>query len=109
LFGLTLEVVERGRDMAFILIGIAVGAWCALLRHRVFMMLALSALLAPVVTLVGLALHAHPRVIAAQALGSITALQFVYVAVSLTLHLVRFRKPIPHVQTAIGDRLRART
>jgi hypothetical protein len=93
--------------MAFIIASIAIGALSALLRHRVFMMLALSALLAPVVTLVGLGLHAHPWVIAAQALGSITALQFVYVAVGLTLHLVRFRNPIPHVQTAIGDRLSA--
>jgi hypothetical protein len=64
--------------MAFILIGIAVGALCALLRHRVFMMLALSALLAPVVTLVGLGLHAHPWVIAAQTIGAVTTLQFMY-------------------------------
>jgi hypothetical protein len=93
--------------MAFIVVGIAIGASCALLRHRVFMMLALSALLAPVVALVGFGLHAHPWVIAAQTLGSITALQFVYVAVGLTLHLVRFGKLIPHVQTAIGDQLGA--
>jgi hypothetical protein len=46
-------------------------------------------------------------VIAAQILGSITALQFVYVTVGLTLHLVRFGKLIPHVQTAIGDQLGA--
>jgi hypothetical protein len=92
--------------MAFIVVGIAIGALCALLRHRVFMMLALSALLGPVVAL-GFGLHAHPWVIAAQTLGSITALQFVYVAVGLTLHLVRFGKLIPHVQTAVGDRLRA--
>jgi hypothetical protein len=93
--------------MAFIVVGIAIGASCALLRHRVFMMLALSALLAPVVALVGFGLHAHPWVIAAQILGSIAALQFVYVTVGLTLHLVRFGKLIPHVRTAIGDRLRA--
>jgi hypothetical protein len=93
--------------MAFILIGVAIGALCALLRYRVFMMLALSALLALVVALIGFGLHAHPWVIAAQTLGTITALQFVYVAVGLTLHLVRFRKSIPHVQTAIGDRLSA--
>jgi hypothetical protein len=44
---------------------------------------------------------------AAQTLGYVAALQFVYVAVGLTLHLVRFGKLIPHAQTAIGDRLRA--
>jgi hypothetical protein len=93
--------------MAFIVVGVAIGASCALLRHRVFMMLALSALLGPVVVLIGFGLHAHPWLIAAQTLGSIAALQFVYVAVGLTLHLVRFGKLIPHVQTAIGVRLRA--
>jgi hypothetical protein len=91
--------------VAFIIAGIAIGALCALLRHRVFMILALSALLGPVVALVGFGLHAHPWMIAAQTLGSIAALQFVYVAAGLTLHLVRFGKLIPHAQTAIGDRL----
>jgi hypothetical protein len=93
--------------MAFIVVGVAIGAWCALLRHRVFMMLALSALLAPVVALICFGLHGHPWVIAAQTLGSVAALQFVYVAVGLTLHLVRFGRLIPGAQTAIGDRLRA--
>jgi hypothetical protein len=93
--------------MAFIVVSAAIGALCALLRHRVFMMLVLSALLAPVVTLIGFGLHAHPWLIAAQTLGAIVALQFVYVAVGLTLHLVRFGQLIPHVQTAVGDRLRA--
>jgi hypothetical protein len=46
-------------------------------------------------------------VVVAQVCGSVIALQFVYVTVGLTLHLVRFGKLIPHVQTAIGDRLRA--
>jgi hypothetical protein len=107
LLALSLGIVEMGRDMAFIVVGIAIGASCALLRHRVFMMLALSALLGPVVALIGFGLHAHPWVIAAQTLGTIVALQFVYVAVGLTLHLVRFGKLMPHAQTAIGDRLRA--
>jgi hypothetical protein len=55
----------------------------------------------------GITVHAHPWVIGVQALGSITALQFVYIAVGLTVHLVCFRKLIPHVQMAIGRRLRA--
>jgi hypothetical protein len=93
--------------VASIIAGIAIGALCALLRHRVFMMLALSALLAPVVALVGFGLQAHPWIIAAQTVGSITALQFVYVVVGLALHLVRFGKLIPHLRTAIGNRLRA--
>jgi hypothetical protein len=46
-------------------------------------------------------------VVVAQVCGSVIALRFVYVTVGLTLHLVRFGKLIPHVQTAIGDRLRA--
>ena len=93
--------------MAFIVVGVAIGVLSALLHHRVYMMLVLSALLGPVVALIGFGLHAHPWVIAAQTLGSISALQFMYLAVGLTLHLVRFRKLIPHAQTAIGDRLRA--
>jgi hypothetical protein len=62
-------LLSRERDVAFIIAGIAIGASCALLRHRIFMMLTLSALLAPVVALVGFGLHAHPWVIAAQILG----------------------------------------
>jgi hypothetical protein len=93
--------------MTFIVVGIAIGASCALLRHRVFMMLAMSALLVPVVALIGFSLHAHLWVIAAQTIGAVTALQFMYVAVGLTLHLFRFGTLIPHVQTAIGNRLRA--
>jgi hypothetical protein len=87
--------------------GIAIGALCALFRYHGFLVVALSALLAPVVALGSIALHAPPWLVAAQVCGSVVALQFVYVSVGLTLHLVRFGKLIPHVQTAIGDRLRA--
>lgn len=93
--------------MAFVVLGIAVGALCALFRRRVAMMLVLSVLLAVVAVLGGVSLHAHPWVIVAQTLGSITALQFTYVAVGLTVDWVRFRKLMPQVQIAIGQRLRA--
>jgi hypothetical protein len=93
--------------MAFLVLGIAIGASCASFRRRVATMLVLSAFLGAVAVLGGITVHAHPWVIAVQVLGSITALQFVYVAVGLTVHLVRLRKLIPHVQIAIGRRLRA--
>ncbi len=93
--------------MTFVAAAIAIGALCALLRQRVFMMLALSALLVLAVALVGFDLHTRPWVIAAQIIGSITALQFTYIAIGLTLHLVRFRKLVPSVRAAIGAQLRA--
>jgi hypothetical protein len=93
--------------MAFIIAGTAIGALCALFRRHAFMVVALSALLASVVALGGFALHSSLWAVVAQVCGSVIALQFVYVTLSLTVHLVRFGKLIPQVQKAIGDRLRA--
>jgi hypothetical protein len=99
---------EQGdKTMAFVVLGIVIGGSCALLRRRVCTMMALTVLVAVVAALGGISLHSHPWVIAAQVFGSVIALQFVYAAVSLAVHLVRFRKLIPHVQTVIGRRLRA--
>jgi len=93
--------------MAFVVLGIVIGGSCALLRRRVWAMIALSVLLAGIAALGGMSLHSHPWVIAAQVFGSVIALQFVYAAVSLAVHLARFRKLMPHVQTVIGRQLRA--
>ena len=93
--------------MAFVALGVVIGASCALLRRRVYVMLALTVLLAMVSALGGISLHNHPWVVVAQVFGSVIALQFVYAAVSLVMHLVRFRQLIPHVQTVIGRQLRA--
>jgi hypothetical protein len=69
------------------------------------MMIALSALLAVGTVLAGTIFHTHPWVIVAEAVGSIVALQFTYVAVSLAHHLVHSRRLIPQVQAAIGEQL----
>jgi hypothetical protein len=91
--------------MAFVIAGTAIGGLCAILRCRVIMMLALSALLAVSAVLGGMIFHTHPWAIAAEALGSITVFQFAYVAVGLSRHLVRSRRLIPHVRAAIGQQL----
>ena len=67
--------------MAFVALGVVIGASCALLRRRVYMMLALTVLLAMVSALGGISLHNHPWVVVAQVFGSVIALQFVYAAV----------------------------
>jgi hypothetical protein len=91
--------------MVFVVFGVAIGGLCALLRHRVLMMIVLSALLAVGAALAGTIFHTHPWVIVTEAVGSIVALQFTYVAVSLTHHVVRSRTLIPQVQAAIGEQL----
>jgi hypothetical protein len=93
--------------MAFIILAVVIGLLCALLRYRALMMLAVSVLLAGDAVISGIILHAHSWMIAAEVLGSITALQFAFVALGLTLHFVRFRKTLPHIQAAIGQQLRA--
>jgi acyl dehydratase len=93
--------------MEFVILGAVLGASCALLRRRVFLTVALSALLAVIGMLGGTLLHIDPWMTAAVIFGSVAAMQSVYVAVSLTLHFVRFRKLMPPIQTAIGHRLRA--
>jgi hypothetical protein len=104
----SLGTVERGiKAMAFVILGVVFGAFCALLRYGVLMMLALSALLAVGVVLGGIIFHTHIWAIAAEAVGSIAASQFTCVAVSLTRHLVHSRRLIPQVQAAIGQQLGA--
>jgi hypothetical protein len=93
-----------GKAVGFVIFGAVTGISCALLRCRLPMLLSLSALLAIVVTLSDVALHAHhPWEIVAHCVGFVVVLQFVYVAVSLTLDLARFRGL---VSDAIGRRLR---
>jgi hypothetical protein len=73
--------------MAFFVIGVAIGGLCVLLHYRVFMMLALSGLLA-VSTVLGGVIFQTPWAIVAEAVGSLVTLQFTYVAVGVTLHLI---------------------
>ena len=56
--------------------------------------------------LAGIALRAHPGVIAVEVFGAIAAPQFAFVAVSLTDHLIRRTRLIPQVRAAIGQQLR---
>jgi hypothetical protein len=101
--------------MAFVFVvfvGVTLGLLCAVLRVRYpgLVLLPRGALLASGTALSGILLHAHPLTIAAEIFGSVAASQLTYVAVSLTRHLVRWRTPpsrlIPHLQAAIGRKLR---
>jgi hypothetical protein len=91
--------------MAFLVVGVAIGGLCALLHYRVFMMLALSALLAVSTVLGGVIFHTNPWAIVVEAVGSLVALQFTYVAVGVTYHLIYSRTLIPQVQAAVGEQL----
>jgi hypothetical protein len=92
-------------DMAFLVVGVAIGGLCALFRYRVFLMLALSALLAVSTVLAGIIFHTYPWAIVAEAVGSIVAFQFTYVAVGITHGLIYSRTLIPRVQAAVGEQL----
>jgi hypothetical protein len=92
--------------MAFVIFGAVIGICCAVFRFRLSLLLALSVFLAMVIALSGVVFHAHPWEAAAHCIGSFVVLQFVYVAVSLTLDLARFRSLIPDAQKLIGRRLR---
>jgi hypothetical protein len=96
---------QGGALMAFVALGVAIGGLSALLRYRVLMMIVLSALLAVGTVLAGFIFHTLARVIVAEAVGSIVVLQFAYVAVSLTHHLVHSRRLIPRAQAAIHEQL----
>ena len=91
--------------MIFLVFAVAVGGLCALLGYRVYAMLALSALLAVGTVLAGIALHTNPWAVVAEAVGSVGAFQFIYVAVGVTHDLVQSRRLILHIQTAIGEQL----
>lgn len=68
--------------------------WCCARRIMgapsllVFMMLALGALLAVSTVLGGVIFHTNPWAIVAEAVGSIVALQFAYVAIGVTYDLI---------------------
>jgi hypothetical protein len=100
------EVFKGEQRMAFIIFGIAIGALCALFRYRVLMIVPLSCLLAAAAALNGMIIHAHVSVIATEVLGGVVALQFMYVSVSVTRHLVGSKNMVLEVQTAIGKELR---
>jgi hypothetical protein len=92
--------------MALILFGIVIGTLGALLRQRALMLVALSASLGIGAAVISVVLQAHPWIIVGEVVGSITASQFVYLAVGLTVHIVRSRAVMPQVQAAIGQKLR---
>ena len=91
--------------MAFIILGVAIGALCVFFRYPILMTLGLGGLLAAGAGLSGIALHIHPGLIAAEVFGSIAASQLTYVAIGLTQHLVHSRKLTLQVQAAIAQQL----
>jgi hypothetical protein len=100
--------VSRGvRIMLFVMFGIAAGAACAFLRYPIIPLLPVSAILAVGAVLTGIALRSHPGVIAIEGFASIAAPQFAFLAFGLAYHLTLSTRLIPHVQTAIGQQLRA--
>jgi hypothetical protein len=88
--------------MAFLVVGVAIGGLCSLLHYRVFMMLALSVLLAVSAVLGGVIFHTNPWAIVAEAVGSIVALHFAYVAAGVTYDLICSRTLMPKAQAEIG-------
>jgi hypothetical protein len=93
--------------MMAVLLAIVIGASCALGRFRIPLVLAASAVLAAGAVVSGIVLRTHPWVIAAQGIGSIAVLQFVFVAVGLTRHYFQSRAAMPQIQLAIGQALQA--
>jgi hypothetical protein len=93
--------------VTFIILGAVTGASLALLRYTALQLVPVSALFAIASPMVGTAFGLHPEVIAADALASIAALQFSFVAVSLTNHVNRSAMQIPEMQAAIGHQLRS--
>jgi hypothetical protein len=92
--------------MAIFIIGIFVGAICALFRLRVFVVVPLSALFAISSILSGVISHANPWITVIAVFGSFAAVQLPYAAVGLVLNFVRMRAVVPEMQSAIGHRLR---
>jgi hypothetical protein len=76
----------------------------------IFLVFAVGGLLAAGAGLTGIILGTHPAVIAGEVFGCIAVPVFLFVAVSLTDHLVRRtihrRRLIPQVRAAIGQQLR---
>jgi hypothetical protein len=92
--------------MIFVMFGVAAGVLCAFLRYPFLPLLPMGALLAAGAALMGIAFGSHPGLIAAEIFGSLAAPQYAFAAVSLTNHLIRSSRLIPHVQAAIGKQLR---
>jgi hypothetical protein len=100
------ELCKPGaKQMAFIILGVAIGALCVFFRYPILMTLGLGGLLAVGAGLSGIALHIHPGLIAAEVFGSIAASQLTYVAIGLTQHLAQSRKLTLQVQAAIAQQL----
>jgi hypothetical protein len=93
--------------MTFVFLGLAAGGTCALLRYQVFTMLATCVVVAAGATFVGVVSQTPAWAIVASVVGALAALEFTYVAVALTRHLVQSRRQLPQVQAAVGKQLRA--
>jgi hypothetical protein len=93
--------------MAIFILGIFVGAVCALFRLRVFAVVPLSIIFAMCSIVSGIIAHAYPWTIAVAVLGSLGAVQLPYAAVGLIFNFVRLRAVVPEMQSAIGQKLRA--
>jgi hypothetical protein len=93
--------------MLFIILGLTAGASFALLRCTALQLVPVSALFVIGPLMAGSAFGIHPEVVAAQALASIAALQFSFVAVSLTNHITNSWMLIPQMRAAIGNQLQS--
>jgi hypothetical protein len=94
--------------MVFVTLGAVAGAVLAVRRYPFFLLVPIVGLLAVGALIFGIIHGSHPGTIGVDVLGSLAAPQLVYLAVSLTADLTRSTRLIPHVQTAIGQELRAR-
>ena len=93
--------------MPFVALGAVAGLVLAVRRYRFFLLVPIVGFLAAGALLVGIVHGSNPSTIAAEVFGAITAPQLAFVGVSLADYLIRWRRLIPHAQTAIGQELRA--
>ena len=99
--------LRTGRAMVFVALGAVAGLLLAVRRYPFFLLAPIVGFLAVGALLFGIIHGSHPGTIGLEVLGSVAAPQLVYLAVNLTADLTRSTRLIPHVQTAIGQELRA--
>ena len=92
--------------MLFVILSLAAGVSCAILRYSFFALLPMGVFLAVGAALMGIICGTHPGLIAAEVFGCIAAPQFAFVSITLGDQFVRSTKLVPQVQAAIGKQLR---
>src|SRR5262249_6092041 len=93
--------------MVFVAVGAVAGLVLAVRRYPFFLLVPIIGFLAVCAMLFRIIHRRHPGTIGVEVLGSVAVPQLVYLALSLTADLTRPTRLIPHVQTAIGQELRA--